>query len=264
LKPSFQICQNKLSLKRISLAEDYILPYAYLEKTNYELIKSNLLPFFRQDSSNTWSEDNYGYSKNIAQDSLVKPEKIIFLFNIGQSIIRFFKKSKTLKLKAFLPILSFNLNIVPEISRFQKMLFIERFFLHLLHEKLNFINYIQENFYVFFCKPLHNLLKLLGGFAIILLIYPYKILVDAENCAFFFGYSLLFFILAHTFLLVFKFWWYFFTGRIQSSKTLDIDIDVIIFISVFITLPLSIFGELIYNPRSPFLILKKWYIKTLL
>jgi hypothetical protein len=263
LKPSFQNMQNKLEFRGNNLKEDYILPYACSEKTNYEVIKSNLLPFFRQDFLNK-VEDNYGYSKSIAQDPLVKSEKIIFLFNVGQTMIRFFKKSKLLRIRSLLSSISFNLNVIPKISKPQKLLFSERSFLDLLHKRLKVGNYIQEKVYLFFLKPAHNLLKLLVGFGVVLLIYPYKILIDAENCVFFVSYSFAFFVFVHMILLLLKSCWYFFTGRLQSSKRLDIDIDVIIFISIFITLPLSIFGELIYNPRSPFLILKKWYIKSLI
>ena len=260
LKPNINLLSQYKDNK--NLEEDYFLPYKYIIKTNFESIKYSFLPFFRQYYTNNWVEDNYGYSKNIAQDSPVKREKIIFLFNIGQTTLRFFNKPKNyFKPSNFTSLISYNLPFMSFLAKEQKNNFLDKVFLGNLHRFIAKASLVKNIIYSSVLKPIHNLSKLLLGFSIVLAIYPYKILMEAENSSSYVGYSLIFLICVQIILSFFKSVWYFFSGRNIHAKGIDIEVDVIVFFIIFLTLPLTIFGELIYNPKSPFLTLQKWYIK---
>ena len=244
---------------------DYLLPYGYIKKTNYDIVSYQMLPFLSQYEYWRFDNDSYnhGYSKAIAQRSPQKPQKTLYVFSLeGGSIIRILKKKDSLRRfsSKIIRLGTFSYNWVPFFSRVQKNRFTDRRLFRVSLKLPDGLKYFNRIFYYYLLNPLHNFSKVLLWCSFLLCIYPIKTLLEADNCISYFFYSVIIFLLIYSISLFFKLLCYFLLGfHIKASK-LDIDINVVMF---FFSVAFILFSVLGNYVNEPFLMFDVWYKSVL-
>lgn len=254
---------NQNSIPHIDFKYDYLLPYSFTRKTNYDVVCYQLLPFLSQYDH--WAPDNdgYGYSKAIAQRSLQKPQKTLYVFGLEGNTIKILKK-KDLLSRFSSKLISFGIfsyNWVPFFARVQKKRFTDRHLFSVSLGLLDKMKYFNDIFYRYFLNPVYNFSKMVLCCSFLLYLYPLKNLLEADNCILYFFDSTIVFLVIYSVLLSFKLLWYFLVGAYIKASKFDIDINVAIFTFIVAFILFSILGDLIYEP---FLMFKKWYVKSIL